>query len=211
MTQQLINIGVAPADGSGDPIRVSFDKINQNFTEVYSAVTTLQGGPTTAGFVTSVAGKTGQVQLSVSDIIGGVSQGYVDNRVNLEVSQQIASVVGTAPVVLDTLKEIADAIANNPDFATEVFAQLAAKLPKTGGTMTGYLALAADPTNPMEAATKQYVDSKLNMVHPPATAIGQAGDIEGQLVVDSTYLYVCTASYDGVTAIWTRTPLNSTW
>lgn len=38
--QQIINIGTIPADGTGDPIRTSFDKINQNFSEVYSAAIT---------------------------------------------------------------------------------------------------------------------------------------------------------------------------
>ena len=37
----------------------------------------------------------------------------------------------------------------------------AAALPRTGGTMTGAITLPADPTEPMQAATKQYVDSKL--------------------------------------------------
>jgi hypothetical protein len=35
MSQQLINIGNAPNDGSGDSIRVSFNKVNNNFTELY--------------------------------------------------------------------------------------------------------------------------------------------------------------------------------
>lgn len=38
MTQQVINIGTAPGNGSGDPLRVSFNKINNNFTEVYSEI-----------------------------------------------------------------------------------------------------------------------------------------------------------------------------
>ena len=37
MTQQLINIGHAANDRSGDPLRTAFDKINQNFTELYAA------------------------------------------------------------------------------------------------------------------------------------------------------------------------------
>ncbi len=38
-------------------------------------------------------------------------------------------------------------------------AQLDAKLDKSGGTMTGSLILAGDPTQALEAATKQYVDN----------------------------------------------------
>ena len=36
MTLQTINIGVAPNDGNGDPLRTAFDKTNQNFVELYS-------------------------------------------------------------------------------------------------------------------------------------------------------------------------------
>lgn len=35
MAQQLINIGNAADDKTGDPIRTAFDKVNDNFTEVY--------------------------------------------------------------------------------------------------------------------------------------------------------------------------------
>jgi hypothetical protein len=38
-----------------------------------------------------------------------------------------------------------------------------AKLDKTGGTLTGDLVLAADPDQPMEAATKQYTDTKMKL------------------------------------------------
>src|SRR5262245_38766515 len=36
MTQQLIEIGAAANDGTGDPVRVAFDKCNQNFTDIYT-------------------------------------------------------------------------------------------------------------------------------------------------------------------------------
>jgi hypothetical protein len=42
MTQQLINIGSVPNDGTGDTIRVAGNKINQNFTEVYSSLSGIQ-------------------------------------------------------------------------------------------------------------------------------------------------------------------------
>lgn len=37
MTRQTINIGTAANDGTGDPIRTAFDKVNDNFLELYSA------------------------------------------------------------------------------------------------------------------------------------------------------------------------------
>ena len=36
MAQQVINIGAAANDGTGDPLRDCFDKINDNFSELYT-------------------------------------------------------------------------------------------------------------------------------------------------------------------------------
>lgn len=36
MAQELINIGQSPNDGSGDPLRVAFAKINNNFTQLFA-------------------------------------------------------------------------------------------------------------------------------------------------------------------------------
>lgn len=38
MAKQIVNIGSAPDDGTGDPLRQAMDKINDNFNEVYRAV-----------------------------------------------------------------------------------------------------------------------------------------------------------------------------
>jgi len=40
MTQQIINVGAAPNDGLGDPIRNAYIKCNDNFSELYSRVQT---------------------------------------------------------------------------------------------------------------------------------------------------------------------------
>jgi hypothetical protein len=36
MTQEIINVGAVPNDGEGDPLRTAFQKINNNFTQLYS-------------------------------------------------------------------------------------------------------------------------------------------------------------------------------
>ena len=46
MAQQLVDIGIQGNDGTGDSIRTSFDKVNQNFTEIYA----IFGGGGTIGF-----------------------------------------------------------------------------------------------------------------------------------------------------------------
>lgn len=45
---------------------------------------------------------------------------------------------------------------------------------------------------------------------PPATAVGIAGDLAGDIAADADYIYYCTADYDGSTAIWKRAAI-STW
>lgn len=57
----------------------------------------------------------------------------------------------------NTAKQTADA-ANAAAIAAHNTANAA--LPKSGGTMTGVLTLSGDPTGNLQAATKQYVDSK---------------------------------------------------
>lgn len=36
MAQQIIDVGSAPNDGQGDPIRTAFEKCNSNFTELFA-------------------------------------------------------------------------------------------------------------------------------------------------------------------------------
>jgi len=101
MPQQLINIGSYPSDGSGDPLRVSFDKINQNFFELYSTVGNVitQSGNIISNVnvvpggtsVSSVAGKTGNVTLTINDVVGSVSQGYVNNAITAAINTTITS------------------------------------------------------------------------------------------------------------------------
>ena len=40
MTQQIIDTGTVPNDGSGDPLRQAFDKINNNFANLFALATT---------------------------------------------------------------------------------------------------------------------------------------------------------------------------
>ena len=61
MAQQTINIGTVANDGTGDPLRTAFDKVNDNFTELYND---------DAGDVNSVNAGTG---ISVDQTTGAVT------------------------------------------------------------------------------------------------------------------------------------------
>ena len=41
----------------------------------------------------------------------------------------------------------------------------------------------------------------------PTSSIGAAGDGAGMIAWDGSYIYICTAAYDGSTAIWKRVAL----
>ncbi len=67
MAKQVINIGTTANDGTGDPIRDAFDKVNDNFTELY----TDDAGD--VGSITATApierdSATGAVTISLADL-----------------------------------------------------------------------------------------------------------------------------------------------
>jgi len=61
MSKQTINIGASPNDGTGTPLRTSFDYCNQNFTEIYTA---LGGGVALPGATTQVIFNDGGTNLA---------------------------------------------------------------------------------------------------------------------------------------------------
>jgi hypothetical protein len=66
MAQQLVNIGTVANDGTGDPLRTAFDKINDNFTELYSDENTGEVNSITAGEGLSGNAIVGAVILDVN-------------------------------------------------------------------------------------------------------------------------------------------------
>ena len=62
------------------------------------------------------------------------------------VQQEIASLVDSAPGTLNTLNELAAALGDDANFSTTVTNSIAAKLPLTGGTLTGALTMSVSPT-----------------------------------------------------------------
>ena len=86
MAKQVINIGSVANDGTGDPLRTAFDKVNDNFTELYAD---------DAGDVNSVNAGTG---ISVDQTTGAVTvtNSAPDQTVSLADGGDIA-VSGTYP------------------------------------------------------------------------------------------------------------------
>ena len=205
MAQQIINIGALPSDGSGDPLRVSFSKINQNFTELYSA-TLLPSSNTSpvSDTVTSVAGRGGDVVLTVEDVVDAASKTYVDSKLNeliiAAVDTQFNTIVDAAPEAMNSIRELAEAIQNDPNYYLSVSSQLNDKLSKSaGGTMYGALYLRDIlPTAPLEATSKKYVDSKI-------TAINNNLAVK-QIIIDDSANQIAslTAAKADKTAVYTK-------
>ena len=90
-----VYIGSAPNDGTGDPIRNAFDKINHNFSNIAG------GG---AGAVTSVAGRTGDIVLAVNDVLGAASISFAQSY-TMGNSQNWTTAVSTVGEALDQLAQ----------------------------------------------------------------------------------------------------------
>lgn len=90
MTQQVINIGAAANDGTGDPLRDCFDKINDNFTELYAR------GPAGANFdLTNNDIEATNSNGGINLVPNGTGKVVVeDDSVTIETSKTPASAVG---------------------------------------------------------------------------------------------------------------------
>ena len=89
MAQQVINVGTAPNDGTGDTLKASFTKANANFTELY----TRPLGNAYTGSSTAPSAP------NVGDLWYDLSTGVLSIRVNDGSSQQWVMVApsGTSP------------------------------------------------------------------------------------------------------------------
>ena len=84
------------------------------------------------------------------------------------VQTELTDLIGGAPGALDTLNELATALANDASYSTTITTALATKLPLAGGTMSGAIAMGTNkitglgtPTTNTDAATKAYADTML--------------------------------------------------
>jgi hypothetical protein len=85
----------------------------------------------------------------------------------IDVDNAVAGLVDSAPDSLNTLNELAAALADDDDAFNTLNTAIGTKLPKAGGTMSGAIAMGAnkvtglgDPTANQDAATKVYTDTQ---------------------------------------------------
>jgi hypothetical protein len=65
MSQEIINVGAAPNDGEGDPIRTAFIKTNNNFSQLFSlSANSISNGNSKV----SIPNSNGNIYLSVGNV-----------------------------------------------------------------------------------------------------------------------------------------------
>ena len=134
------------------------------------------------------------------------NKGYVDTS--------ISNLIGGAPATLDTLDEIAAALADTANFSDTVVL-------KSGSTMSGALAMGTnkitglgDPTNAQDAATKNYIDTSViapGNLTGPITSVGAATSIASQTGTGSKFVVDNTPTLiTPVLGVATATSINGT-
>jgi hypothetical protein len=159
------------------------------WTSAYNWGNHANAGYLTSAPVSSVNTKTGAVVLSTTDISEGTRLYYTDARARASLSgstgitynsttgaisvdttsiatqayvgTQIANLVATAPATLDTLKELADALGDDPNFATTMTTALGTKLATADFNSTFDTRLAIkSTTNLAEGTNLYYTDTR---------------------------------------------------
>lgn len=92
MVQQVINIGSAANDGTGDPLRTAFTKANQNFTELYGRGAAGANFDFTDNTLAST-NTNGNIELNPNGTGTVIVQ---DNKFKIAISRNIPNMVGQA-------------------------------------------------------------------------------------------------------------------
>ena len=122
------------------------------------------------------------------------TQSNVQLRLNVNDSNSYINFTGTN---VDVTKTVLENYSPNTVFAPYGVTQLDYCFSTTDCGTT----IAVEPTNRPQKATQLVVRTP--------TAIGIKGDVAGTTCTDATYMYVCTGTYNGSTAIWKRISLSA--
>jgi len=109
-----------------------------------------------------------ETTLAVTDPTADRTITFPDATGTVALTSDITAIIDSAPGALDTLNELAAAINDDVNFASTITTEIATRLPKTGGTMTGAINMGTNaitnlptPSAADAAATKGYVDTAL--------------------------------------------------
>ena len=169
MAKQTINIGTNANDGLGDPLRTAFQKINDNFSELYgddSSADTFTSPQITTPTITGTA--------TIDNLIFNDSEIGTASNANLNLNPG-----GTGTIELQAATNVTGALDVTGAVTLDTSLTLA-----TGATITEFATSTSLGTSntkvPTQNAVKTYVDSQM-----AATAITFVGDDSTGTAVNS--------------------------
>jgi hypothetical protein len=194
MARKVIDVGLVGNDGTGDSIRDSFSKVNDNFRELYSSLglgerlTFLGLDDTPSNFVGQEA-----AVVAVNNTTDGL---------------QFKQITGGTGVSVDTVSNSNQIIIATQfsEISGDPSPQLGGDLSVKSGGITYKIKDLATPTEPTEAANKAYVDTKLSRAGvdaiDPATGTTQSafGTMSGPLILSRSPEPDDDARFDGLIA-----------
>jgi hypothetical protein len=166
----------ATADQSDAEIKTAYEN-NSNTnaytdsekTKLSNIETSATADQTASEILTAVKTVDGASSGLDADLLDGQHGSYYTQYADTAVSNLVAS----APAALDTLNELAAALGDDANFATTTATSLGEKLPKSGGTMTGTLAMGSNPITTSSTVDGRDVSAdgtKLDTIETNATA-----------------------------------------
>ena len=195
MARQVINIGSSANDGTGDPLRTAFDKINDNFAELYGGdndINTLDANLNVNNFAITTGVTNGNITITPNGT-GNINLGSI--TIN---GSQVSSNDSTQITLADNIQTTGTV---NIDGATTLGSTLTVGTSlalATGATVTGIDngALGSSATLlATQGAIKTYVDSQVT-----AQDLDLAGD-SGTGAVDLDSQSLTIAGGTGLTSV----------
>jgi hypothetical protein len=216
LTNSVVNADIAAAAGielsklATDPLA----RANHTGTQTASTISDFNTAVRT-NRLDQMAAPTGSVSLNSQKITSlATPTDNTDASTKAYVDTSIANLIAGAPSTLDTLDEIAAALADTANFSDTVVL-------KSGSTMTGALAMGTnkitglgDPTNAQDAATKNYIDTAVlapSNLTGPITSVGNVTSVASQTGTGSKFVMDNTPTLiTPVLGVATATSINGT-
>ena len=154
---------------AGNPA-TNLEASTKQYTDAADALKVNKAGDTMTGFLT--------LNANPSSALHATPKQYVDTAISTHASDEILHLTTAQNTFLDSVTVSAGEVNQLAGVSGNVQTQVDSKLALAGGTLTGTLVLAADPTAAMQPATKQYTDAA------DALKVAKAGDtMTGALVL----------------------------
>ena len=183
MAKQTINIGASPNDGTGTPLRTSFDYCNLNFTELYTAT-----GPSGNNIVVpGTATITGDLTVDTSTLKVDATNNYVG--IGTASPVQSLTISGEASV------RVGDLIYWNAYYNAGFKARAAGYAAYIGETVTGDFTIANTTASAAGAGSVLAFLTRYNIDKDGVATWQNVGGVAGTaMTLNSTGLAVGTAS-----------------